>query len=48
VPHEYQARNLGSGFIISDDGYILTNAHLIADMGEATIKLLDSESSRPG
>ena len=40
-PHEYQARNLGSGFIISDDGYILTNAHLIADMGEATVKLLD-------
>ena len=40
-PREYRARNLGSGFIISDDGYILTNAHLIADMGEATVKLLD-------
>jgi len=40
-PREYAAQSLGSGFIVSEDGYILTNAHLVADMGEATVKLLD-------
>jgi len=34
---------LGSGFIISGDGYILTNAHVIADFDDVTVKLADSK-----
>jgi serine protease Do len=38
-PREYQARGVGSGFIISADGYVLTNAHVVADSDEVTVKL---------
>jgi serine protease Do len=31
----------GSGFIVSDDGYILTNAHVVADADEVTVRLTD-------
>jgi serine protease Do len=32
---------MGSGFIISADGYILTNAHVVADAADVTVKLSD-------
>jgi serine protease Do len=34
---------LGSGFIISQDGYILTNAHVVAGDGEVTVRLADAK-----
>ncbi len=40
-PAEYKSRSLGSGFIISSDGYILTNAHVVADADEVIVKLSD-------
>jgi serine protease Do len=40
-PQEYQTQSLGSGFIISEDGYILTNAHVIGKADEITVKLID-------
>ena len=34
----------GSGFIISDDGYILTNYHVIQDSNSITVRLYDGTS----
>ena len=31
----------GSGFLISDDGYLLTNNHVVADADKVTVKLSD-------
>ena len=36
-----EAQSLGSGFIISPDGYILTNNHVIADADEIIVRLSD-------
>ena len=36
-----ESRSLGSGFIIAADGYILTNAHVIDNADEITVKLTD-------
>src|SRR5271165_1041767 len=39
--HTPPAHGIGSGFIISADGYILTNAHVVADAATVTVKLTD-------
>jgi len=35
------ARGEGSGFIVAPEGYILTNAHVVADASEVTVRLTD-------
>ena len=40
-PREFQSNSLGSGFIISTDGYVLTNAHVVQTADEITVKLTD-------
>ncbi len=40
---EEPGQGLGSGFIISQDGYILTNAHVIADADDVTVRLADAK-----
>jgi serine protease Do len=38
---EYETHSLGSGFIISEDGYVVTNAHVIKDATEIVVQLTD-------
>lgn len=38
---DYKTQSLGSGFIISSDGYILTNAHVVSEADEVLVKLSD-------
>lgn len=38
---EQVVRGQGSGFILRDDGIILTNAHVVQDADEVTVKLID-------
>jgi serine protease Do len=40
-PRDYETRSLGSGFIVSADGYILTNAHVVDMADDVTVKLND-------
>ena len=43
---EMPTRGQGSGFIVSEDGTILTNAHVVRDASEVTVKLTDRREFR--
>ncbi|MDX1594207.1 MAG: trypsin-like peptidase domain-containing protein, partial [Gammaproteobacteria bacterium] len=38
---EHQTQSLGSGLIISEDGYVITNAHVIKDADEIVVRFSD-------
>lgn len=42
-PPPRQQRSLGSGFIISPDGYIVTNDHVVGDADKITVRLSDED-----
>ena len=43
-PPRYRERGAGSGFIISSDGYIVTNNHVIQGAQKITVKLADGRT----
>ncbi len=41
IPEHQQTQSLGSGLIVSADGYVITNAHVIKDADEIVVRLSD-------
>jgi len=42
-PRDYEQRGVGSGFIMSSDGYILTNNHVVEDADQIKVKLANGK-----
>ncbi|MGH8800253.1 MAG: DegQ family serine endoprotease [Casimicrobiaceae bacterium] len=45
-PRDFEQQSTGSGFILAADGYVLTNAHVVDDASEVTVKLTDKREFR--
>ncbi len=45
APEEYRVPSMGSGFVISADGYILTNNHVVEGVDEIRVHFADGKES---
>ena len=43
IPREHRQRSLGSGFVIDEEGYILTNNHVVEKTDEIKVRLSDEK-----
>jgi serine protease Do len=44
--HQEPVRGAGSGFIVSSDGYVLTNGHVVEGASQVTVRLVDQREFR--
>ncbi len=44
---EERSSGVGSGFILSADGYVMTNAHVVEGASEVIVTLTDKRNTRP-
>ena len=42
-PRRFEITSLGSGFILTKDGYIMTNEHVVRDVDRVTVKLFNGK-----
>jgi serine protease Do len=45
-PRSFTVPSLGTGFVISDDGYIVTNNHVVADVDEVQVTFSDGRQAK--
>jgi serine protease Do len=43
---EFRVPSLGTGFVISEDGYIVTNQHVVEGVDEIEVRFLDGETAK--